>query len=509
MRLYITLFSLRQLKNLLAELKACFIPFLHAEISIPIEIKKLGEGAIKVYWEALREGEEKIPYCSMLILGDEKVGKTSLYRQLVGKNFEREWCKTRGIDNNTVDTVDRRALDLNEWEEKNSPDVDGGFVKALSKKLVENLYDGDTKEEVSEKELLERIMGTVKKIKRRRLPSSTHLPTSASLTDVQKKDDILEPKLGKKNPPLQEHRKTPPNADATPLDATHLDATPSDATPSDVTPSDATPTKVPPNATESHAMLNRRQSSKLDIALKKRAVDGDLSLVLNTLDFAGQKLYRPMHHCFISRQALYIVVFKIPDILDETLRKKSLEEVRYWIHSIHSHIYLSEEDMKREDKKIKQVFLVGTHRGDHSGEDLKIIDEIINAKLVEDDDRCCNHIIYPVGGVSKYFIPVENEIDHNRSRDYLRDSGTGVVQNLVKTTSKTLPFLNKKHPIKWLLFEERLKKKMKTISTTPVVTIKGVKDLAIISNITSEKQQKLALKFFHDTRKIICISELL
>ncbi len=108
---------------------------------------------------------------------------------------------------------------------------------------------------------------------------------------------------------------------------------------------------------------------------------------------------------------------------------------------------------------------------------------------------------------------MENQIDpkHGRKhgRDYLRDSGTGVVHNLVKTTSTRLPFLDEYYPIKWLKFEERLKKQMETLSTTPVMTVKGVKTLAIRSNITSEDQQDLALKFFHDTGKIICISELI
>ncbi len=530
MRLYTytnSLFSLRQLNT---KLKACFISLYSfpSEISIPIEIKRLGAEAIKVYWKALREGKEKIPYCSMLILGDETVGKTSLYRQLVGKDFKENLSRTEGIDDNAVDVVDSRKLDINEWKEKESSEEaeDGGFVKALSKKLVENLPpppppppevkdDGDIKEEVSEEDLMERIMDAVKRIKQSRvreqsdspLPQpqpSTHLPTSASKlipTEVQKKDDIVGPQQEKKNPQPHTKPKTPP-------DATSQDATPPDATPSDINPSNAPPI---PAEEESPAMLDRRQSSILDIAVKKRVVDSkNPPLVLNTLDFAGQKLYRPMHHCFILRRALYIVVFKIPDMLKETSCKKSLEEVRYWIHSIHSHIYPPEKDVIGEEKKMNRVFLVGTHRGDHTDEDLEKIDKFIDKKLIE-DKSCCNHIC-PVGELScptSYFIPVENKIDHTHGKDYLRDSGTGVVQNLVETTSKTLPFLNEKYPIKWLKFEERLKKKMVTLSTTPVMTVEGVKALAVRSNITSEDQQDLALKFFHDTGKIICISELI
>ena len=37
----------------------------------------------------------------------------------------------------------------------------------------------------------------------------------------------------------------------------------------------------------------------------------DPPLTFHTLDFAGQKLYRPMHHCFIIQNAFYIVVFNL------------------------------------------------------------------------------------------------------------------------------------------------------------------------------------------------------
>ncbi len=512
-----------------------------------------------MYLEALREGKEKIPYCSMLILGDERVGKTSLYRQLVGKDFKEDWCQTRGIDNNTVDTVDRRALDIesDEWKEKMSSEEDGGFVKALSKEVVKNLPppppevkdDGGIKE-VSAKDLMHKIEEAIDTIKKRikereRIKSALIVSSSSAgpnggaavpvilsptlnrkVPVLQKKKkesgDNVEARPEKKSSPLQEPRPKPktlpgsPPPDAPPPDTTPSDATPLDTTPSKVTPSKVTPLNAMPDAAEKkqeHAdMLNRRQSSYLDIAVKKRVVDNkNPPLVLNTLDFAGQKLYRPMHHCFISRRALYIVVFKIPDMQKKASRKKSLEDLRYWIHSIHSHIYPPEEDMKGEDKKINRVFLVGTHRGDHTDEDdgdLKEIDDLIKKELIA-DKRCCNHIrsVKALSCRTNYFIPVENEIDHTHE-NYLHISGTRDVQIVVKTTSKKLPFLKEYYPIKWLKFEERLKKQMETLSTTPVMTVEGVKALAVKSNITSEDQRDLALKFFHDTGKIICISEL-
>ena len=58
----------------------------------------------------------------MLILGESQVGKTSLYRQLVGKEFREDLESTLGIDNNIVDTVvDERSITMeksgNVWHE--------------------------------------------------------------------------------------------------------------------------------------------------------------------------------------------------------------------------------------------------------------------------------------------------------------------------------------------------------------------------------------------------------
>ena len=39
------------------------------------------------------------------------------------------------------------------------------------------------------------------------------------------------------------------------------------------------------------------------------------------------------------------------------------------------------------------------------------------------------------------------------------------------------------------------------------MTMAEAKQLAVQSRITDEDQQELALKFFHDTKKIICLSK--
>ena len=70
-----------------------------------------------------------------------------------------------------------------------------------------------------------------------------------------------------------------------------------------------------------------------------------------------------------------------------------------------------------------------------------------------------------------------------------------------------LPFLHELHPIKWLKFEQDLKDFSST-RNPPIAKIEEVKTIAVDSKITDEDMQNLALRFFHDTGKIIYLGEL-
>ena len=78
---------------------------------IPPEILKLGSEAVEIYYKALSEGKQKIPYCKMLLLGEGEAGKTSLLRQLVELPFLSEMERTRGIVNQMLETVEKSSLD--------------------------------------------------------------------------------------------------------------------------------------------------------------------------------------------------------------------------------------------------------------------------------------------------------------------------------------------------------------------------------------------------------------
>ena len=65
---------------------------------IPAAIWKRGPSYVEEYRRALKEGKTSIRRLQLLVLGEERVGKTSLVRSLLGMEFLPDCEPTRGID---------------------------------------------------------------------------------------------------------------------------------------------------------------------------------------------------------------------------------------------------------------------------------------------------------------------------------------------------------------------------------------------------------------------------
>lgn len=521
---------------------------MYIENVIPLEIKKRGPEAVQIYIHALNEGKEKIPYCGLLILGKQKVGKTSLYRQLVKKPFKIDLVSTRGIDNNIVDTVEKRPLGVvkGKWQEKDrEPDRNERFIDGLSNELMGALPQKPAPEAAEDVEvmgvgvLLAKIQDIVARVVKEKeekalrvvsqpvLPTTTAFQPSAPATPPAKKQPTT-PKIprvktatARPKAPKVAHKAALPTTRpvAAPRKATERPPPREKVQPDPTPPQDSDDPNDPRMPVEEDHLIPRLEpweGVKINDMVRSGVQDKkEPSLLLNTLDFAGQEVYRPMHYCFISRRALYVIVFKIPDMLEFIEREPDnnviIEEVRYWIHSIHARIYPPEELVEKEDKKMNRVFLVGTHRGDKSTEDLLKIDAVMKESLIMcETDHCVNHIHRrPTCDENlKFFFPVENSIDFQVSEEnYLKESGTKFFQEEVETKCEGLAFLNEDHPLKWLKFEESLEQRDIARSCSPVMSLEEVKGFARRAGIVEEVFQDLALKFLHDTGKIIYLGE--
>ena len=523
------------------------------KILIPPEIIRLGRE--EEYLEALKEGKEKIPYCGLLILGEKGVGKTSLYRQLVGIKFDINVKSTEGIDKNTVDTVDRRSFNIDKgvWQEIGSDAVEryGEAVmnKVVSKFVPEASENNQIEIVVQEVDLLWQVRKIVADIEASNKDiaatavvasmDTRPIPTPApanplivartpALTTDQFHPQPPPPKKAVNQPPVDrspavEVKQPPPVTSPVAAPQKEGNRPPKQkralSVPQQAEQSATAPEGATVGRSESSGMLNRRQCSKIGDYVKGKQPfqKKEPSLVLNALDFAGEAEYRPMHHCFITRRALYVVLFKIPEMLNDS--RKTIEEVRYWIHSIHAHIYPPDKTTKGEDEAINRVFLVGTHRDEQalSEREFEKINELIRSKLIR-DPRCANHI-YPLkvpGYGDAFFIPVENSIDVTHE-EYLVHSGTKCLQDEIKNVyedPERLPFLHEYYPIKWLHFEQDLEL-MSKARNPPIAKMEEVEEIANNSQIEFKKKidEKLpefevAIRFFYDAGKFFFLSEL-
>ncbi len=537
------------------------------EITIPPEITRLGAEAVAAYEKALEEGKRKIPYCSMLILGDSGVGKTSLYRQLVGLKFREDLKSTEGIDNNTVDTmVDERSIAVersgNTWHQT---EVSTGevFARAAGEETrlrMPKKKDGKSKSSLpSEKELLQVIKEIKKSLEppiaspsvRFPLGSDTehlieYLQERISLGTTPAVRPSLQPIKGTSRPKSVSSTVDKPKTSQEPkLEVPKVAAKTKEATDHPNSPAQPSKHIVPdqpheplqerqtrgpakkeePKRRREMQITHRDSSIIAGVAKGRTKHDSQEKLTLISLDFAGQPEYRPMHHCFITRWACYLVVFKLPDMVafitnckDKTSIKNVWEGLIYWVHSINAHIYPPDANETKEMKKYRRIILVGTHKNDVNDAQVKCVDEFISDKI-ENDKRCVNHVSTfmvsketssPADESEEFYCPnsfiaVENSIDFvNRKIEYLAESGTKSVQAEIERISSMFRFLKEEYPIKWMKFKEKIEL---TSNLNPVVTDQEMKKMANASKIVVEEQQALAIKFLHDSGKIICLGK--
>ena len=515
---------------------------------IPPEIKKRGKRAEELYRRALRKGKKRIPRCNLLVLGEQRVGKTSLIRLLTGKNFILELDPTRGIDNHVVETVvDMRPINIVKWKEVKQEDQARENDDLLVTGVVEEMgplqplsqqKQGAKKADkpVSEKVLLkiiDRIFSEMERMQEpepepepepdfyphfapppplyhfqpHEVPRQTYVrplpqprpPTAASIRKEDKPaTSHPEPKPDKTTEPpvkarvVESHKATLQAADSS--------------------------TELKETQIEVDKRLSRRHIHSINRELKSTSRSKkEPTLHLNTYDFAGQKEYRPMHHCFITRRSIYLVVFNLQNLADLIARgqkeghSESLEEIRYWLNSIHAHIYSGSDD-----DKMKRVFLVGTHMSPKNleqgkkitEEGLEQIHQLLEGTFYDDDhhNRFANHLQFP-GLNNRIFAAIENSYD---GPDERKASGAEALQQKLTETSKCFEFLKEEYPLLWLRFEAqlmRMREEKQQAKTSQVVKRSEVIQCAQQCGIIDQEEIDLALQFFHDTGTITCLGK--
>ena len=116
--------------------------YVHFFSLVPLEIEARGEKAQLAYQSALKDGAVNVYRGRVLLIGQDRAGKTSLKKSLIGLPFNSKEKSTDGIE------VDPSKFRLNFDEVRNWQPIDErkqGFLgcsKDVAQVVVEKMYEG-------------------------------------------------------------------------------------------------------------------------------------------------------------------------------------------------------------------------------------------------------------------------------------------------------------------------------------------------------------------------------
>ncbi|XP_053374924.1 uncharacterized protein LOC123535010 [Mercenaria mercenaria] len=225
-------------------------------------------------------------------------------------------------------------------------------------------------------------------------------------------------------------------------------------------------------------------------ANKKRestAVDEDTIIDINVWDFGGQFIYYATHQIFHSRNAIYLLVFNLKEPLDNILIDEDFpnnqftmkSSLTYWMESIHSFV-------GSQDGKEPVVILVGTHKGDCTGNENKQLEAAMEILCTT---KTFSHV-YPSS------FAVECMDPHDESLEQLRNVIYKV--GLAKTQHRLIP-------AKWIPLE----KKLLELRNKKIIRLEDVQKLDSENShpIQDEEHVKLFLKYHAETGSLIFFDE--
>ena len=118
----------------------------------PLEIEARGEKAQLAYQSALKDGAVNVYRGRVLLIGQDRAGKTSLKKSLIGRPFNSKEESTDGIE------VDPSKFQLNFDEVRNWQPVDErkqgllGCSKGVAQVVVEKMYDTSVNRDLVQEE---------------------------------------------------------------------------------------------------------------------------------------------------------------------------------------------------------------------------------------------------------------------------------------------------------------------------------------------------------------------
>ncbi|XP_056019782.1 uncharacterized protein LOC125669862 isoform X2 [Ostrea edulis] len=470
----------------------------------PKEILARGPEAVHAYEEACISGKQPVYRTRLMLVGQDRVGKTSLKRALTRQKHNKDEEGTVGIDlsnscsfSNLHDKWQMAIQSEYEKEAETQEDqkqlgflggvagLEEEYHKALAENIVKELNQPKFRKESS-------IRGRApsrdssKSAKRsydlESLKSSSsvhgmiaHIPEKLSHIPPEVFVDVPERVVQLVQEMLDQNR-------------------------------EPTTSKNQPKLSKSSSFRRQLSAAKppapevtptTSQEPDKRSIEK--KVVLNIWDFSGQSIYYTTHQVFLSPRAVYVIVFNLCHDLHSTRPQSSsmeewstVEYVDYWLRTIYSHTSQNNTSSVSNNRLSPPILVVGTHRNSLSS------DEVEQKRLVEEkfdelrtfmmDKPYTRHLITP-------FIAIENDMVEGE------DAQIGELRKLIKEAASEEPYMGEQMPICWLKFEQEIAKLV--AKDTTHASHDQIQELARNVGITDENEIKIMVNFYHDLGLLI------
>ena len=422
---------------------------------VPEEINLRGPLAVETYNKALNEGKARVRRLPIMVIGQDRSGKTSLKNSMMGKPFNPDEDSTVGIDvgpshfNVSTDICLPGENTVNNQAQNNFREA-LSFEHHMARLVVEVLTDYrsiDLKED---------------------LPSNEAKIASSSATSKNAIESVQE--SGAHSLARQEEKNCI--------------------------------LKIPDEVAE--RIKNLLQE------VEKERVGDDAEMYSIVWDFAGQPVYYATHPLFLTQRAVYLLVFDLSrslharaepsvkqgmysTILDNHDCKTNLDYLEFWMTWVASIANQDENQQIRLDQSqmnIPPVFLVCTHADKPcGGADPFVLAREVFGSL---ETKPYKNQLY-----QDVFV-----VDNTKSGSKAECSEVKRLWEKVLNVAKELPHMKEDYPIKWLRFEKALQttvkegKKWIFLEETRLIASK-------LCHIEDDQGFATLLNFLHDQRILI------
>ena len=472
---------------------------------MPLEIRARGRLALGAFKKALSEGRTCIKRVPIMLIGQDRSGKTSLAKSLKGERFNPEEDSTAGIQADpSYFKVSTEIWKPGEKDEQQNVVRACTYEHHAARLIVQNLSEEESvlKEESLESDRIEHLVEVepVKTSVSEDIVSASCVrdenmidSCSQSEKDISSLSAALVGSNTTSHDPVSNSE-----SDDLPVGSISISVS-QDYTISDQQPAGNIQTVPDDVASLVEVLLGKDDDSELE---------EDIYSVL--WDFGGQEVYYTTHPLFFTSRAIYLLVndlsrplhHKAESVMKQGMFTKSQDSFRletnadyldFWMSSIASLTIQDKSNSKKTKSdmlpELPPVFLVCTHADEARDRgDPRELGRTVFGHLQTKTYKNHLHDVFVV--------------DNTKSGQKSECPEVLRLRKEIRAVAEELPHMKEAVPIRWLKFEKEMQAKKD--EGNEWIFLEEAKEIAgKLCNVSEDEEFRTLLNFLHDQRVLI------